>query len=204
MRCVACGLANFDGMRACRRCGGQLVDTRPPPPPMARTAGDDVVTVAKEAHWPARCVKCGTPGGLEWRDERYTWYPRWTYLLLVFGLLPAAIAQVALAQRAGLTHAVCAPCNARWSQGRATYVAAFCVPLVGALALVVAGAATNAPALILVAALLLVPGIVVLPVLAYWLAVRPRVLRAVFIDDRVVTLAGLAPTVLAEMNERRA
>jgi hypothetical protein len=204
MRCSVCGLRNFQQAASCRRCGGQLVDTHPPPPgsipplpPMH--VGRDAVTVAKEASWPPLCVKCGVHGSLESRDVRYTWFPPWTYALLVFGLLPAAIVQWLLTKQAGFTHAICGACNARWSLGRATYTAAFCVPVVGAFVLVIAGVATGTPAVIGVGALALLPGIVVLPMLAYWLVLRPRALRALFIDDHFVTLAGVAHPVLAEM-----
>jgi hypothetical protein len=206
MKCASCGLSNFENATTCRRCGGNaLVSSRPPPPsaPIFPAQVDgEAVTVSKEAAWPARCVKCGTHADLGWRDQRYLWFPSWTYCLLVFGLVPAAIIQWMLTKRAGFTHAICKDCSARWSFARALYSSAFCVPVFGGLALVVAGVMKNSLDLIGLGGALLFPGLVIFPVAAYWLVLRPRIVRAVFIDDYVVTLAGVARPVRDELIAR--
>jgi hypothetical protein len=72
---------------------------------------------------------------------------------------------------------------------------AFIIPIVLGLGLLFMGIANQQGVVALIGFLLIFPGILaVIPV--DLLLVRPRILRAVFIDDRVVTLKGVAPQVL--------
>jgi hypothetical protein len=156
----------------------------------------DAVTLSKLAWWPPCCVKCGTTEGLGPRVQKYAWVPPWTYLLIPLGLLPAALVQMMLTKRAALTHGICAPCNARWKIARVGGVASLLVPLLGGFLGLLAGAAASSGVAMAAAGLLLFPGIVVFPTLAHFLLVRRRTLRAVFIDDHVIKVAGVSASAL--------
>jgi hypothetical protein len=172
---------------------GQPYGTAPPP----RLEGD-LVTIAKTYALPPLCVKCGTPSDLRGRMQAFAWFPKWTYVLVFIGLLPAVIVQAILTKRALLNLPVCAPCNARWSQARVMRVLAFVVPIVGGLGLAIVGAATSAGWLAAVGFLLFFPGILaVIPI--DLLVLRPRTLLATFIDDGFVTLKGVSAGALEAM-----
>lgn len=170
-----------------------------PYPPQGLTAPlveGDRVTLSKFAWWPACCVKCGAMTGLQPRVQNYGWVPPWAYLLLPLGLLPALIVLLAFTKRAALTHPVCAPCNARWTAANAAKRASLLVPIFGSIAGLLAGGWLGSTAVMVLAGLLFFPGILVFPLLAHFLLVRPRTLRALFIDDHVVKLAGVSPAAL--------
>jgi hypothetical protein len=165
------------------------------PPP--RVQGD-LVTIAKTYPLPPLCVKCARPDDLRGRTQQFAWFPRWTYLLVFIGLLPAVIVQAVLTKRATLNLPLCTSCNARWSQARLVRVLAFVVPIVVGLGLAFAGIATNLGFLGVIGFLLFFPGILaVIPI--DLLMVKPRTLRATFIDDQVVTLKGVSAQVLEVM-----
>jgi hypothetical protein len=156
----------------------------------------DAVTLSKLAWWPPCCVKCGTTADLGPRVQKYVWVPPWTYLLIPLGLLPAALVQMMLTKRAALTHGICAPCNTRWKMARVAWVASLLVPLLGGILGFIAGAAADSGALMAAAGLLFFPGIAIFPTLAHFLLVRPRTLRAAFIDDHVIKVAGVSAAAL--------
>jgi hypothetical protein len=156
----------------------------------------DAVTLSKLAWWPPCCVKCGTTEGLGPRVQKYVWVPPWTYLLIPLGLLPAALVQMVLTKRAALTHGICAPCNARWRTARVAWVASLLFPLLGGFLGLLAGASANSGAAMAAAGLLFFPGILVFPTLVQFLLVRPRTLRAAFIDDHVIKVVGVSARAL--------
>jgi len=162
------------------------------PPP--RVEGNQV-TIAKTYALPPCCVKCGATGTLRTRSQRFAWFSPWTYLLLLAGLLPMIIVQMVLTKRAHLLLPVCTPCSSRWTTARVLRSMAILVPVVVGLALAFVGVANDWTTVVVVGFLLVFPGIlVVIPV--DLVLVRRWTLRAVFIDDRVVTLKGVAPPVL--------
>jgi hypothetical protein len=165
------------------------------PPWSPPVVNGDTVTLPKLAMWPPLCVKCGTPAGIGPRVQKYAWVPPWTNLLLLIGLLPAVIIQMILTKRATITHAVCGPCNARWTQARMAWVASLMIPLVGGIAVAIAGAAANSGWLMALGGLLVFPGILILPLTAYFALVKPGTVRVTFMDDREIRLQGIAPAV---------
>jgi hypothetical protein len=164
-----------------------------PPAPLIE---GDRVTISKFAWWPACCVKCGAMAGLQPRVQKYAWVPPWTYLIVPLGLLPAAIVQLVLTKRAALTHPVCAACNGRWTMANVGWRLSLLGPLFGGIGVVIAGASANSNALMALGGLLFFPGILIFPILAHFLLVRPRTLRALFIDDNVIKLAGVSAPAL--------
>jgi len=165
------------------------------PPP--RVEGP-LVTIAKTCALPPLCVKCGTPDALRGRWQAFAWFPAWTYFLLFAGLLPLIIVQMAMTKRARLWLPICPPCNSRWTTARVLRSLAIIGPIVGGLGLAFAGVAMDQGFVVWAGVLLFFPGIlVVIPI--ELLLQRPRILRAVFIDDRFVTLKGVSPQALDVM-----
>jgi hypothetical protein len=166
-------------------------------PGMAPRVEGDLVTIAKQYWWPPVCLKCGTPADLVSRVQSFTWYPAWTNLLLLVGLLPAVIVQAILTKRASLNLPLCSACNARWTKARTLRVLGFIVPLFGGLGLITLGLvfAKEAGIIAVLGFLVFFPGVLVVIPIEY-LIVRPRTLRAMFIDDYVVTLKGISRPVL--------
>jgi hypothetical protein len=154
------------------------------------------LTLSKQAQWPAMCVKCATTLDVRPRTQRFQWFPQWTYALLLVGLIPAAIVQMVLTKHATLVLPVCAPCGSRWTMARVAYVFSIVLPLLLGLVLACAGAAEGSKALMFLGLFLMIPGMIILALLAQYMLVRPRTVRAVFIDDWAITLDGVAPQVL--------
>jgi hypothetical protein len=129
------------------------------------------------------------------RAQVFAWFPAWTYAFFLLGPLPVIIVQQIVTKRVTLTLPMCPSCNSRWRTARLLRTLAILVPIVGGLGLAITGAATDSLLLMGVGFLLVFPGILaVIPV--DLLLVRPRTLRATFVDDHVVTLEGVAPQVL--------
>jgi hypothetical protein len=157
-----------------------------------------LVTIAKAYPLPALCAKCATPADLRARSQTFSWFPPWTYLLALVGLLPMVIVQMVLTKRAPLAVPLCPRCNARWTMGRVLRTLSVVVPVLGGLVVAMIGAASGSSAVLIAGFLLIFPGILaVIPV--ELLVQRPRILRAVFIDDYYVKLAGFSPQVLDVM-----
>jgi hypothetical protein len=165
-----------------------------PPPRVDGTR----VTIAKPYALPPLCAKCGTTADLRTRKQAFAWFPAWTYALLILGLLPMVIVQTVMTKRAALALPICARCNARWTTGRVLRALAIVVPVFGGLALAIAGAVNDVGAVVLAGILLFFPGVLVVIPLDF-LFVRPRILRATFIDDYYVTLEGFSPQMLEAM-----
>jgi hypothetical protein len=162
------------------------------PPPQVQ---GQLVTIGKMYALPALCVKCATPGPLHGRVQAFAWFPAWTYWFFLVGPLPAILAQLVMTKRANLNLPLCVPCNSRWRTARLLRTLAIVGPVLGGLGLAMIGAATDSTLLMGVGFLLVFPGILaVIPVDLS--LVRPRTLRAKFIDDHVVTLEGVAPQML--------
>jgi hypothetical protein len=162
------------------------------PPPQVQ---GNLVTIGKMYALPALCVKCATPGPLYGRVQAFGWFPAWTYAFFLLGPLPAIIVQLILTKRANLNLPLCAPCNSRWRTARLVRTLAIVGPVLGGLGLAMIGAATDSTLLMGIGFLLVFPGILaVIPI--DLMMVRPRTLRAKFIDDHVVTLEGVAPQML--------
>ncbi|HEX3345883.1 MAG TPA: hypothetical protein VHS09_14965 [Polyangiaceae bacterium] len=162
------------------------------PPP--RVEGDRLI-VGKAYTFPACCVKCGATGTLGARAQKFAWFPSWTYLLLLTGLLPMVICQLVLTKRAQFLLPLCGPCRSRWTMARVLRSLAILGPLLGGLGLAILGAASDTGWLAAAGLLLFFAGVlVVLPI--DLVLVRRRTVRAVFIDDRMATLKGIAPQVL--------
>ncbi|HEY3816958.1 MAG TPA: hypothetical protein VGL81_07305 [Polyangiaceae bacterium] len=158
----------------------------------------DKVTVGKSYAFPPLCVKCGATGNLRTRSQRFAWFPKWTYFLLLAGLLPLIIVQMVMTKRAHFLLPVCAPCGSRWTTARVLRSMAIIGPVVAGLGLAVLGLSNDWGWLIATGVLLFFPGIlVVIPI--DLILVRRRTVRSVFIDDRVATLKGIAPQVLEAM-----
>ncbi|MGD0526529.1 MAG: hypothetical protein ABSE49_15380 [Polyangiaceae bacterium] len=169
------------------------------PPPQV---DGDRVTIPKIYAFPPLCVKCGATGELRGRSQRFAWFPAWTYFLLLAGLLPLVIVQMIMTKRAHLLLPLCAPCSSKWTTARVLRSLAIIGPVLVGLGLMFVGVANDWGAVIAIGFLVFFPGIlVVIPI--DLLLVRRRTLRAVFIDDRVVTLKGVAPPVLAVMQPPR-
>jgi hypothetical protein len=169
------------------------------PPPVVEGS---LVTMHKQAQWPPMCVKCATQSGLVGRNQSYAWFPPWTYLLIFGGLLPAAIVQMILTKRATLILPICGPCSSRWTMARVVYVLSIVLPIVLGIIVAMAGAANGSSGLMVVGVALMFPGLLVFPLLAHFLLIRPRTVRPVFIDDWVVKLAGVHPAVLDALRGR--
>jgi hypothetical protein len=165
------------------------------PPPRVEGAA---VTIAKAYALPPLCVKCGTTADLRTRNQAFAWFPAWTYLLLFLGLLPMVLVQMAVTKRANLVLPICAPCNSRWTTGRVLRTLSIVIPVLGGLAVAIAGAVNDSVSVMLAGFLLIFPGVLaVIPV--ELLVQRPRILRATFVDDYFVTLKGFSPQVLEVM-----
>lgn len=153
------------------------------------------MTLPKMATWPPLCVKCGTPEAIGPRVQKYVWVPPWTNLLLLVGLLPAVIVQMILTKRATITHAVCGPCNSRWTQARAAWIASLLIPVVGGFSVLFAGIAIDSGWVMAIGGLLFFPGLLILPISAHFALVKPGTVRVTFMDDKEIRLQGIAPAV---------
>jgi hypothetical protein len=105
------------------------------------------------------------------------------------------VVQMAVTKRAVFALPMCPSCNSRWTVGRVLRSLSILVPVLGGLALAIAGAANDVMPLMGAGFLLVFPGVLaVIPV--ELLVQRPRILRATFIDDTWVTLKGFAPQMI--------
>jgi hypothetical protein len=77
--------------------------------PMSARVEGKALVVANGSAFPPLCLKCGTPQGLEWRDQKYTYVPPWARL---FG----ALIQVFVMKRSRSKVPVCQPCNQQWKK----------------------------------------------------------------------------------------
>jgi hypothetical protein len=149
-----------------------------------RIEGGDL-TIPNGSTLPPRCVKCGTPHGLAWRDQVFRYLPAWSWAL---GVLRVTY----VVKWSSFRIAVCEPCGRTWKIWTASILLAWIPGIcLGLLAAWVAGSeALRVP---------LVPlGFFGGLVAAYVMANRAGV-RAVRIDDTCSRLRGLHPTVIAEM-----
>lgn len=165
------------------------------PPWSPPVVNGDTVTLPKLAMWPPLCVKCGTPADIRPRVQKYAWVTPWTYLLFCVGLLPAIIVQAILTKRATITHAVCGPCNDRWSKARAAWMASLLVPLLGGLVVFIAGASADSGWIMALGGLLFFPGILALPLTVHFALLKPGTVQVTFMNDREIRLRGIAPAV---------
>ncbi len=148
--------------------------------------------------FPALCVKCARGDDLGTRTQAFAWFPQWTYALMLVGLLPAVIVQTILTKRATLHLPLCGSCSQAWKTARLLRTLAFVIPVVGGLGLAIAGFWAKTGFVSVVGFLLFFPGVLsVIPI--ELIVVRARTLRAVFIDNQVVTLKGVSPHVLEVM-----
>jgi hypothetical protein len=161
------------------------------------------VTLSKQAPWPSLCVKCGVPHGLLPRTQRFQWFPPWTYALLLAGVLPFAIVQMVMTKRASVVLPVCAACNGRWTLARVLHSLAVILPIVLGLVIAGVGGANDWSVVLVGGFLLMTLGTIVLAVLTYYLLLLPRTLRAVYMDDWVMTIDGVAPAVLTVFAQGR-
>jgi hypothetical protein len=168
-------------------------------PPQAFYAHVDGDRLTMPKHWPlpGMCVKCGRHDSLMPRHQQFSWFPQWTYLLLLGGLLPAALVQMMLTKKAPFVLPVCAWCNSRWTAGRVLYVLSVLLPIVIGIATLFVAAAQMSSTLAILGGVILLPGMIVSVVAVQYLVLFPRIVRTTFIDDHVITLVGLSPDVLA-------
>jgi hypothetical protein len=163
------------------------------PPP--RVEGDRLI-ISKIAPLPALCVKCGTTSDLRGRVQKFAWVPQWTYVIILFGLLPAIIIQAILTKRATFNLPICGACNARWTNARLVNVLGILGSIIGGLLLLGIGLANDIPALSVIGGILFFPGFLIIAIVTNITLVKKHTLRAVLIDDHFATLTGLPPNVL--------
>jgi hypothetical protein len=152
----------------------------------ARLEGGHLVVVRDlGAELPSLCMKCGTDDGILLRRVKLQWTPVWARLLMfcVIGL----VVMLVTTKRVELDVPLCAPCNDRWNAARN-------VTIVGVAGLIGAflwlRIASDSDARFAALALLGLVACAFVVVLVTF--VRPRTLRAIRIDDREITLGGVA------------
>ncbi len=174
-----------------------------PPPP--RVDGNRL-TIAKNAppQLPWMCVKCGRPhhpqAPLTWRTIDFRWFPAWTNVFILVGLLPALVIQMILTKHARITLPCCASCDSRWGMTRLFSALSFLVPVllcVGGLAIGVNAPASDRGSWILGSLVGLILSIIVVPLTTRAVFIAPRTVRTDFIDDYVIRLHGISPAFLA-------
>jgi hypothetical protein len=147
---------------------------------------------------PPVCMRCGRPSAL-CKDHRFQWSPPWVYILLLLGLIPAAIV-IAITRK---TMLVPVPLCERhkWHWGGRTAIVL--LGLVGIFAVMFGGIA-------IAGELDLEPPVVFIPVSFLFLAwivsavvlaagtIRPRE-----ITDKSITLSGVAPEFIEALNAAR-
>ena len=63
---------------------------------------------------PAACIKCGATVGLSRYKYERTYTPRWLYIGLVFGLIPAALLMLIISRKHQIMVYFCAACRNRY------------------------------------------------------------------------------------------
>jgi len=151
----------------------------------AHRIGDDLC-IDKRAPWPAICCKCSTRNRIQYRGHTFVWATPWFWLGLAGGWVILAIVYFIARKRARVELPLCRRCNGRWRTAQLwralVLVWAITAPI--AAVLLDAGPAVG---------LTLVTSMFVVPIATILLYVRPRVVRARRIDDRMITLRGVAP-----------
>src|SRR5271169_6883228 len=84
---------------------------------------------------PVACVKCGTTEGLTLQRFEKTYTPKWVYIGLLFGILPAAILMLFANKRHRINIYFCPAC---WSRYRKVKVISYLLAVL-CLALVIVG-----------------------------------------------------------------
>lgn len=57
---------------------------------------------------PLRCVKCNCTETVSLKSKKFTWYPRWTLVLIVFNILVFAIVALVLQKKVTISYGLCA------------------------------------------------------------------------------------------------
>lgn len=142
-----------------------------------------LLVVSKTASLPGVCLKCAGPPDLR-RRHVFQFTPPWVYALLPFCGLIALVLMFALRKTAALEVPLCNLCNERWRSGTLAFVIATVALFLSVLAFRAEGLRTG----------VVVFGVALAAFLGVLLAfVRPRVIRAVAIDDATLTLRGVSP-----------
>ena len=168
---------------------------------VATVMGDTISMPAHGIAFPGVCSKCDATHDLTTRDERVTFTPWHIYLigvlLLPLGLLPF-ILTLAIGQRnATLRVPVCPACNARWQQAKIVRAIALVCPIgIGILIANINGTGSTSGPGMVNGLLAFLGSLVVLPLLATFLVVRPATIRATQIDGGRLTVAGFSDAML--------
>jgi len=175
-------------------------------PPSAMVVGNDLV-IMPGFQFPWLCVKCGKNDGTLVVDAReYSWFPAWTYVFLLGGLIPGALIQAIMTKRATLHHPLCASCKKRWTMARVAWTLSVVLPIViglGGMFLGVAIGTGGSGNVIIAFLILMLVGIFVAPITVKFTLVNPRTLKPTNIaDNGAITLNGVAPEVLSALQHR--
>ncbi|HJZ85540.1 MAG TPA: hypothetical protein VKN99_10235 [Polyangia bacterium] len=163
---------------------------------LAQRLGADLV-VEKNAPLPPICVKCARRDDLTRRAKTFIWTPPWVYILIFVNLLVLIIVALIVRKRGALALPLCRLCNARWRNGQIWAG----LSVLGLIALIVGGIVLGAG---LKEPWLMAAGLfagVMAAVFINILVVRPRLLRAKKVDDRLITLTGLHPDAVSAIVE---
>jgi hypothetical protein len=147
---------------------------------------------------PPVCMRCGAPSAV-CKDHRFQWSPPWVYILLLLGLVPAAI--VIGITRKTMTVPVPLCARHKWHWGGRTAIVL--LGLVGIFVVMFGGIAVadelnlEPPAVFIPVGFLFLAWIVSAVVLAAT-TIRPRE-----ITDKSITLSGVSPGFIEALNEAR-
>ncbi len=163
---------------------------------LAQRVGADLL-IEKNAPLPPICVKCTRKDDLTRRAKTFIWTPPWVYILIFVNLIVLIIVALIVRKKGALDLPLCRRCNARWRNGQIwaglSVLALIALIVVG----IMLGAGLNEPWLIAAGLFAGVMAAVFINILV----VRPRVLRAKKIDDRLITLTGVHPDAMSAIVE---
>lgn len=152
---------------------------------------------------PRICVITGQTEGISFKPVKFAWYPRWLLIFLPFAALIVLLIAIILTKRAKGTLPFSEEGWARWQRSRLLFGLSFLgtiAILVGGI-VVFAGKGNGTPILVAVLVAVLVP------VVAYFTAVKGRVPLVKKIDERTITLRlpsdSAATTIAAHLNSGR-
>jgi hypothetical protein len=147
---------------------------------------------------PPVCARCGAPS-VVCKDHRFQWAPPWIYILLVFGVIPYAIAAGVTMRRMVVPIPLCE--RHKWHWGGRTAVVL--LGLVGVFLVMFGGIALGNevnfdPAFVFIPVGLLFLVWIVGAVILAVTTIRPRE-----ITDKSITLSGVSQEFIDALNEAR-
>ena len=156
---------------------------------------------------PSACMKCGAPATL-YKNKNFAWFPPWTYVLLLAGVLPFVIVQLVLTKRMTVSAPLCEAHKHHWLVRTLIGAAGLVLLLGGFIGFVVLMAAVgdqldeDAKGA-LVGAMCSGFGVLLLVWLIVMVVLQNTAIRSTEITDNAITLTGVSPAFVEAVDAER-